>query len=261
MKVFISWSGAKSGDFALFLHGWIKQVVQAVQPFMSDHDIGKGDRNILAMSQELQSVQFGIVVVTRDTVSAPWINFEAGAISKSIGNGRLVPLLLDVGKSDVAGPLSQFQAVDANDHADVVRMFREINKRLEHPLETEVLLPAVDSKLAEFDAAVARYRESTTSRVDAVALRPDRDVLDEVLLILRELRAAPAVYAVAMPDEPPALTAMPALPSRVHWTQLLRLLDAELDTGKITMGEYRRRRDQLLADVDLDRPQRKGHQR
>lgn len=253
MKVFISWSGDGSRDFALFLRDWIRQVVQAVEPFMSDQDIGKGARNTIEMSKELESVEFGIVVVTRDTVSAPWINFEAGAISRSIGTGRLVPLLLDVSKSDVAGPLSQFQAVDANDHADVVRLFREINRWLERRLDSEVLLPAVQAHLPEFDDAVARYRQRSAGQGDTVAaLRPDREVLDEVLLIVRKLQSAPPppppLYAVALPEEQPALPASP-----MDWTKRLRRLDDDLVGGRISVTEYRRRRDELLAEIDRDR--------
>jgi len=251
MKVFISWSGDRSRDFALFLRGWLRQVVQAVQPFMSEHDIGKGTRNIVEMAQELQSVQFGIVVVTRDTVSAPWINFEAGAISRSIVTGRLVPLLLDVGKPDVAGPLSQFQAVDANNHDDVVGLFREINRRLDHPLETEVLLPAVQSHLPAFDEALARYRETATTGDDTPALRSEREVLGEILLILRGLRDTPPpppVYQLALREEPPALPATP-----MDWTKRLRRLDDDLVGGRITGTEYRRRRNDLLAEIDSDR--------
>jgi hypothetical protein len=250
MKVFISWSGERSRDFALFLRGWLRQVVQAVQPFMSEHDIGKGSRNIVEMAQELQSVQFGIVVVTRDTVAAPWINFEAGAISRSIATGRLVPLLLDIGKPDVAGPLSQFQAVDANNEDDVVGLFREINRRLDQPLESEVLLPAVYSHLPAFHEALARYRESAAGTDPTPALRSEREVLDEVLLILRGLRDAPPppVYQLALRDEQPALPA-----SRMDWTKRLRRIDDDLVGGHISVTEYRRRRDELLAEIDSDR--------
>lgn len=243
MKVFISWSGVGARDFALFLRGWIRQVVQAVEPFMSEQDIGKGTRNVLEMSQELEAVQFGVVVVTRDNVGAPWINFEAGAISKSLGTGRLVPLLLDVGKTDVAGPLAQFQAVDANDHTDVERLFREINRWLEHPLEMDVLLPAVHSKLPEFDNAVRTYRETAATTGRTSALRKEREVLDEILLIVRGLRSAPP----QQPDEAYNPANNPAMPAALTWQEQLRWLDENLSKGRITPDEYRRRRDEMLG--------------
>ncbi|HEX4725465.1 MAG TPA: toll/interleukin-1 receptor domain-containing protein [Pseudonocardiaceae bacterium] len=240
MKVFISWSGTGARDFALFLRGWIRQVVQAVQPFMSEQDIGKGARNLLEMSQELEAVQFGIVVVTRDNVAAPWINFEAGAISKSLGTGRLVPLLLDVGKPDVVGPLAQFQAVDATDHTDVERLFREINRWLEHPLDADVLLPAVQSRLPEFDDAVAAFRAGAETRGPQSALRKDRDVLDEILLLVRGLRSAPQAI-----EE----TYLPQAPVTSNWMEELRWLDENLQNGRLTPIDYRRLRDELVSQV------------
>ena len=239
MRVFISWSGTGARDFALFLRGWIRQVVQAVQPFMSEQDIGKGTRNLLEMSQELEAVQFGIVVVTRDNVAAPWINFEAGAISKSLGTGRLVPLLLDVGKADVVGPLAQFQAVDANDHTDVERLFREINRWLEHPLDADVLLPAVRSRLPEFDDAVAAFRASAQTRGPTTAQRTDREVLDDILVLVRGLlRSAP---------QPTEETFNPQAPTTSNWTEVLSWLDENLKDGRLTAADYQRLRAELLV--------------
>jgi hypothetical protein len=236
MRVFISWSGDGARDFALFLRIWLRQVVQALQPFMSEQDIGKGTRNTHEMGKVLEDTQFGIVVLTRDNVAAPWINFEAGAISKSLGTSRLVPLLLDVAKSDVAGPLAQFQAVDANDHTDIHRMFQDINTLLEHPLDAEVLGPAVQSKLPEFEAAVYEYRTGTLGQGAAGALRSDRDVMEEILLIVRDWRSVPPKFTVPL-----------AIAPAVDWRDQLRRLEEDLADGKISAAQYRRLRDDMLA--------------
>jgi hypothetical protein len=44
-------------------------------------------------------------------LNSPWILFEAGALSKSLVNGRVVPFLIDIQPEEMNGPLSQFQAV------------------------------------------------------------------------------------------------------------------------------------------------------
>jgi hypothetical protein len=234
VKVFISWSGSPARNFALFLRTWLRQVVQALEPFMSEEDIAKGSRNIPDMSRELQNVSFGIVVVTRDTVSAPWINFEAGAISKNLDTARLVPLLLDVAKTEVVGPLAQFQAVDANDPADVIRMFQEINKWLARPLDPDVLLPAVRSQLRQFDIEVNYYRGRAADRGIAAAVRPDRDLLEEILLILRGLRATQVNVPLPVAGPP-------------DWMERLRWLEQSLAKGELSTADYRRLRDELLA--------------
>ena len=121
MKVFISWADPETRTFALFLREWLRLVIQSVRPWMSEFDVAKGARGMTELGNELQGAEFGIMVLTAANQDSPWINFEAGAISKSVGESSVIPLLLDVRKSDVVGPLSQFQAVDASDKADVRR--------------------------------------------------------------------------------------------------------------------------------------------
>ncbi|GDY28562.1 TIR domain-containing protein [Gandjariella thermophila] len=70
MKVFISWPGAEARTFALFLRTWLRQVVQAVKPFMPDEDIAKGTRNMVELGRELEQTEFGIVVLTRQNLAA-----------------------------------------------------------------------------------------------------------------------------------------------------------------------------------------------
>jgi hypothetical protein len=251
VKVFISWSGDAAMEFALFLRDWLRHVVQVVKPFMSEQDISKGSRNVPEMSRELEATQFGIVVVTRHNLAAPWINFEAGAISRSVAGGRLVPLLLDIAKSEVVGPLAQFQAVDATDHNDVLRLFQEINRLLPDPLDNEILRQSVGDKLGMFDAAVNRYRQSSGHQHDGDERRSDRDVLREVLLIVRDLQRATFVPHT-VPDEAvfrALAVAREELAPLVGWRDRMKQLDEALSIGLLTAEDYARRRAELLNET------------
>ncbi len=55
MKLFISWSGARSEYIAEVLREWLPNVIQAVCPWMSASDIDKGSR----WSSNLASVAIG----------------------------------------------------------------------------------------------------------------------------------------------------------------------------------------------------------
>lgn len=114
MKVFISWSGEKSRDVAVSLRTWLPRVIQAVDPFMSaSRDLAAGSRWALELAGNLADTDFGLVCVTRENQLAPWLNFEAGAIAKSLDEGRVVPLAIDLNPADIEHPLGQFQAARA----------------------------------------------------------------------------------------------------------------------------------------------------
>jgi len=61
---------------------------------MSEH-IEKGRRGTHEIASALQGCSCGIFLVTSANVSAPWINFEAGALAKAVGINRVFTLLLD----------------------------------------------------------------------------------------------------------------------------------------------------------------------
>jgi hypothetical protein len=128
MKVFICWSGNRSGRIAAFLREWLPSVLQNVEAFRSAEDIGKGLRWTDQISSNLQEANFGIVCLTPENLSSSWLHFEAGALSK-LPRSRVVPILFQVKSSDVQGPLSQFQAADAlNDEAEMLGLLTSISE-------------------------------------------------------------------------------------------------------------------------------------
>jgi hypothetical protein len=134
MKVFLSWSGRSSRQIAEILYEWIPRVIQAVEPYLSSQDIEKGERWLSSVSNNLESIDFGIVVLTPTNIAAPWINFEAGALSKKIDRSRLIPVLFEITDTDLVGhPLSQFQYVKL-DKEDILRLFRVLNQSSVRPL-------------------------------------------------------------------------------------------------------------------------------
>ena len=114
MNVFISWSGEASKTFAIAVNNWLKQAMQKVKPWMSDAEIGPGERWNEKVSASLKETNFGIICVTPENLTAPWILFEAGALAKAVDSARVVPLLLGAKNTDLVTPLSQFQAVMAD---------------------------------------------------------------------------------------------------------------------------------------------------
>lgn len=129
MKVFLSWSGPLSLKVACALRDWLPSVVQSVKPYVSSEDIDKGARWSTDIAQELKESSFGIICVTRDNLQAPWVNFEAGALSKTFDKTKVCPFLFNVKRSEVQGPLLQFQSV-IFEKEEIEKLLLSINNSL-----------------------------------------------------------------------------------------------------------------------------------
>jgi transcriptional regulator with XRE-family HTH domain len=106
MRVVLSWSGERSRTVAHALWEWLPRVLYFVDPWMSDRDIHAGQRWQQKVAAALDEAGFGILCVTRESVNAPWLIYEAGALSRT----PVVPLLIGVPAAHLTGPLAQFQA-------------------------------------------------------------------------------------------------------------------------------------------------------
>lgn len=126
MKVFISWSGDLSKKIAIALKEWIPNVLQSTEPYVSSEDIDKGSRWSTDIAKELADSTYGILCVTKDNFREPWLNFEAGALSKKIDSSKVCPLLYNVKRSEIDGPLLQFQ-VTVYKKDDVFKLMNSLN--------------------------------------------------------------------------------------------------------------------------------------
>ena len=133
-KVFISWSGERSHSLAAILHDWLPTVLHFVDPWMSSKDIVKGKRGNAEIADNLEKARYCIVCVTPGVQHEPWVNFEAGAVSKTIDDSYVSPLLLGVSVDDLGGlPLLQFQCT-LFEKDGVRSLLRSINQAAGSPL-------------------------------------------------------------------------------------------------------------------------------
>ena len=185
-KVFISWSGDLSKRYAEALREWLPGVLQHVEPYFSPDDIDKGTKWDKEISQKLEETQFGIICLTRENIERPWILFEAGALSKNVDQSNVCPILIDLGKADITGPLTRFQATDVKEK-DFERLIKAINRASgDRSLEPSVLAnvfntwwPMLDERLKEIQSS------SSHGGTDAEPIRNDRELLEEILELVR----------------------------------------------------------------------------
>lgn len=139
---------------ALCLRKWLPSLVQYVDPWVSSKDISKGSRWCIELAEKLDETTYGIICVVPDNVKAPWLNFEAGAISKHVEEGRAATFLLGIAPSELEGPLAQFQATTCNEE-DVWELVKSINEAAgEKRIEPERLKLTFNSCWSDLHAEI-----------------------------------------------------------------------------------------------------------
>lgn len=108
MKIFLSWSGTRSKLVAELLNDWLRCVIQAARPWISSRDIDRGALWFSEISEQLSDTGIGIVCLTAENQTKPWILFEAGALAKGLSYNRVCTLLIDLQPTDIEDPLAQF---------------------------------------------------------------------------------------------------------------------------------------------------------
>lgn len=189
LKVFISWSGDLARAVAQALHDWLPDICDNVKPWTSDSDIEAGQRGLNSIEKELAGSQFGIIVVTQENLNAPWLNFEAGALSKVITTdteNRVAPLLVDIsGPSQITSPLNQFQAKVLNKQG-VEDLVRSIASAANANVPSAI--KRFNAFWSELDEKVAAAKATHGSGVE-VPPREVGDMVEEMLGYIRAMRA------------------------------------------------------------------------
>lgn len=185
MRVFLSWSGDRSRMIAEALRTWLSDVVQYLDPWMSSEDIGKGARWSLDLLRELEATKVGIVCLTPENLTAPWILFEAGALGKALDKNRVCTYLYELRSADIQGPLLQFQATVANEK-DTRKLVHTLNACLDQSevRSNEQIDRAFIKWWPELKKALDRI---PSTEIDTRPKRSDREMIEEVLDLTRIL--------------------------------------------------------------------------
>lgn len=194
MLVFISWSGQRSQAVATALRYWLPQVIQALDPWMSEEDIDSGARSLDEIDAHLEQASFGVAVVTRENVGAPWINFEAGAVAKKVMRTRVVAYLLGgMTEGEVRGPLGKFQHEQATPEG-TLKLLKSLNKAVASANE-RALTDAQLEKAFKQNWEELHEKIEDALNVEVVEPKPPDQVamLEEILGVVRALerRLAP----------------------------------------------------------------------
>lgn len=182
MKIFLSWSGERSQQLAQAIRDWLPLALYYVEPWISNSDIEAGERWANEVAKELEISNFGIICLTKENISSPWILFEAGALAKFMMEGRVIPLLLDIEFKDIVGPLAQFQSKKFYKNG-IFEIVCAINKLSSSPVPDARLTQLFETLWPQLENKVAAIPESETKTKN----RPQHEVLEELVSGVRGL--------------------------------------------------------------------------
>ena len=221
MKIFLSWSKEPSRTIARHLRDLIPGLIPGAIGWMSDEDVQKGDRWYSAIVNELEAAKTGIIVVTPQNLHEPWLYFEAGAISKAIGEGRVHPLICGLDFSDLPGPLSAFQATKF-EKSDVLKLVLALNQagtaNFDHAAIGRVferVWPGLESDVngALAGAAKSSAKPASKAQAEEPPISPVLPALDE-----RHVKTLKGMIDIGVPRVNPELvkTMLGVHPERAH---------------------------------------------
>ncbi|MDF2146764.1 toll/interleukin-1 receptor domain-containing protein [Knoellia sp. p5-6-4] len=200
-KVFISWSGSPSKEIALAMRAWLKDIFDDIAPWVSDADIEAGSRSMADIETALKDAKIGIIITTKANMEKPWLNFEAGALSKEVGEekSRVIPLLIDFGSpAELTGPMNILQAC-MFDEDGLTRLLKSLyiafgmdESKAERRIKVywSQLEDQVASILERHESGSTIASDESAGASDAAdnSRRSDESMLEEMLQILRGMR-------------------------------------------------------------------------
>ena len=153
-RVFISWSGDVSSAVATALRRLIGDVLgNEDTSWISTVNILAGERWAMVLGQALEQSSIAVVCLTMQNRAAQWLLFEAGAVSHSPRH-LVVPLLVGVSPAQIPEPLKQFEAVTADNKAEILHLIRSINELSPSPVTSGRLEARLDESWSKYSESV-----------------------------------------------------------------------------------------------------------
>jgi len=188
MKVFLSWSGQRSKEVANLLSDWLCCVIQASRPWISTRDLDRGSLWFGEINDQLKDTTVGIICLTQENKTRPWILFEAGALAKGLSTSRVCTLLVDLEPKDIEDPLAQFNHTFPT-RESVLGLVKTLNSTLaSNGLDNRILEQVFSTYWPQFESRFADILSNTEAQPPSKP-RPKEDVLGEILENTRMLNS------------------------------------------------------------------------
>jgi hypothetical protein len=189
MKIFISWSGPRSGAVAEALKEYLPVINNSFEPWLSSDDIPKGSRSTAEIADALAMAGAGIICLTLNNLKEPWILYEAGGVAKTVEKPLACTLLIDLEPSEVGKPLGDFQHTRLKDpklrEKQLLQLVRTLNKALKAAAREDAqLVKAFNLCWPELKE---RFEKLPKDGPSDPHHRPEGEVLEELVATVKYL--------------------------------------------------------------------------
>lgn len=155
MKVFLSWSKDLSNEIAKIFKDIFEESL-GITAFKSDQDIFFGEGWFNRIKNEVNESDIAIVLITKENLNIPWLNFEIGAFASKIGEKNIIPVLCDITSSDLSNhPVSNLQCTDL-DWLNFLAIVKQVNT---------LIIPIRDE--GKLNSLIARFKSDYEIKIDA----------------------------------------------------------------------------------------------
>lgn len=190
MKIFISWSGEHSKVIATNVYEFLKENIQATDPWISTDDIGKGQNWMNDLMLGLESSHMGIFCLTDSNLNSKWMLFEAGLVA-AVSKRKINTILYNIKPENISPPLSLFNhtTFEKEDFRKLLLQINQLSKEFsENKLTDKTLDKIIDKNWDDFEKKISN--EILTKKSTNKENRSDSDKIDELINISRNLQSS-----------------------------------------------------------------------
>lgn len=187
MKLFISWSGEKSKAVAILIRNWISDIIQAIDPWMSEKDIDRGAIWFSEISKVIENVTVSIICVTKENKNKPWVLFEAGALSGGESENRVCTFLVDLEPSEIQQPLAQFNHTVPTKES-LYELLKTLNSKITvGKLNEQQLNRIFEKNWLDFEKQFNEILDKYPTNEVIKEKTPQEEMLEEILYTVRSI--------------------------------------------------------------------------
>ena len=135
----------------------------------------------------MQDASFGILCVTKDNLSSSWLNFEAGALSKSLDQSKVCPFLVDLKPSEIQNnPILQFQMTSFSQD-EMKKLFKSINENMgDQKVSEEILTTSFEAFWPKIQESLQRIIDDTEiNKSTKKSVKGSQIAIEEMLELIR----------------------------------------------------------------------------